>query len=161
MLFSPCSNRSCREYVYELMKVYFNLFFRLHHIRIEFDLMLNALVIFWCKVKFGQFSSYWDFKKSPFYFQGRDTIFSHIDPVWFGQARRVGETVSPKRSSYSWLRLYFMMGLKLVKTQMMVFFTAKNILTVIVYGYRNIWYVLTISIPASSRIWRPLHHVFK
>ena len=30
-----------------------------------------------------------------------------------------------------------MVGLKLIKTQMMIFFTAKNILTVIVYGYRN------------------------
>ena len=35
------------------------------------------------------------------------------------------------------VRLYFMVGLKLIKTQMMIFFTAKNILTVIVYGYRN------------------------
>ena len=37
------------------------------------------------------------------------------------------------------LRLYFMIGLKLIQSQMMIFFTAKNILTVIVYGYRNIW----------------------
>ena len=35
------------------------------------------------------------------------------------------------------VRLYFMVGLKLIKTQMMIFFTAKNILTVIVYGYMN------------------------
>ena len=35
------------------------------------------------------------------------------------------------------IRLYFMVGLKLIKTQMMIFFTAKNILTVIVYGYRK------------------------
>ena len=33
-------------------------------------------------------------------------------------------------------RLYFMFGLKLIKTQMMIFFAAKNLLTILVYAYR-------------------------
>ena len=33
-------------------------------------------------------------------------------------------------------RLYFMFGLKLIKTQMMIFFSAKNLLTILVYAYR-------------------------
>ena len=163
MLFSPlhACNRSCREYIDEFFKVYFNSFFHLHHIQIEFDQMLNVLVIFWCKVKFGQFSSYWDFKKSHFYFQGTVTITGNarfslcvIEIVIRSGFQSGGENFTVKWSQYPWLRLYFMMGLKLVKTQMMVFFTAKNILTVIVYGYRNIWNPLTTTITSNCQTFK-------
>ena len=36
-------------------------------------------------------------------------------------------------------RLYFIFGLKVIKTQMMIFFTAKNFLTIAVYSYRIIF----------------------
>ena len=37
-------------------------------------------------------------------------------------------------------RLYFIFGLKVIKTQMMIFFTAKNFLTIAVYSYRIIFW---------------------
>ena len=36
-------------------------------------------------------------------------------------------------------RIYFITILKMVKSQMMVFFIAKNVLTIIVFGYRKIY----------------------
>ena len=126
-------------------KAFFNLSFHSHLMPVVLELMVHKWMHFSCKPKFGQLLFCFHSKLgSHFYIGSCFTIIAYEihrmnHSLWFiGIVHRLVSRSLKQEIPFLSARLYFMFGLQLIKTQMMIFFSAKNLLTILVYGYRPV-----------------------